>query len=1500
MLGDLNEFTNEESLAPLGAVGLAAMSLTLAETERYSYSFEGNAQELDQVYVSGNLTAVATLDIVHVNSEFVQTAMTASEHDPSVLALNFAAPGPAAGDIAFVGFSADRNDDLAFVALKTLAAGTVIYFNDQEWQGSAFNTGEGQVTWTATSDIPAGTIVTINSFGSVPVSNFGTTAGSSGLGSDGEIVYAYVGAAFAPTTFLAAIANDGFTVSGGTLAGTGLVVGQTAIDLGNGGTNPGEDVAIFNGVRNGATNFAGYLAAINNPANWLTQDGAGDQSLDGIGPDLPFSLAGFTTGSIETQTVGFQAATVSASEGNAGTTAYTFTVARSGGTAPTSFSGSIAAGATTATITINVAGDTLVEANENFALTLSSVTNSAGVTATIPAGTATATATIVNDDAAPSGIAAGDIAFVGFNADGNDDLAFVALKTIATGTVIYFNDQEWLGSAFNTGEGQVTWTATSDIAAGTIVTINSFSSAPVSNFGTTAGSSGLGSDGEIVYAYVGAAFAPTTFLAAVANDGFAVSGGTLAGTGLVVGQTAIDLGNGGTNPGEDVAMFNGARDGATTFAGYLAAINNPANWLTQDGTGDQSLDGIGPDLPFSLSGFTIGTVETQTVGFQNTGVSVAEDNAGTTAYTFTIVRSGGTTGQVDFSGSFAPGTTDTADYAGGTPPTSFSGSIAAGATSATITINVAGDTLVEASESFSLTLNGVTNSAGTPVALNANTAATGTIVNDDFPLAIGGINVYDAAPSLAGSAVTPTASDDIVLVRMGSIAGTVAGAESIAYEGGRVYATNIPGNAINVHSVTAAGTLVNESPILLSALPSYLPGGVNAVDIKNGIIAVGYENINPALAGFVALFNAADNSLIKTIQVGVLPDDVTFSPDGTKLLVANEGEALSAQGTISIIDLSGGAASATVTNTISFASLNGAEAALRDRGLAIAPGQPAAGDIEPEYITISADGTRAYVTLQEVNGVAVIDLADPTADKPLSIQPLGTIDRNLAGNALDTSDQDGGISIRNVDVHSLLQPDAIASFDVGGATYFITANEGDARVNITDSVRLGSAGYVLDPTLFPNAAAMKANADLGRLNVLTTVGDTDGDGDFDVIHTLGGRGISIFKQEADGSITKVRETGGEFEAIIAANHPTIFNSNQSIAASSVDARSDDKGPEPEGVTIGVVNGRTYAFVGLERVGGYMVYDVTDPANAVFVTYKPQTGADLGPETSVFISAANSPTGQALLLSGQEISNTVTLYSVQTQSEGDDVIYGGADGERWNGRGGNDVINGNGGNDIIDGGAGNDLLNGGEGIDTASYASATAGATVTLANTRPQATGGAGTDTLTGFENLLGSAFDDLLYGDTGNNRIDGGAGNDIIIAARGNDILSGGGGTNILQGGVDADVFSFDIVDNGAIDIITDFGVGSGDTVLFGPGVFVTDVKFAFLSTEATVNGFDVRNGARSIDLVLTLSSAAGTQQVHVLDAYGFASNNYWENMLGVDLTYAVPQPLGSEIIHIA
>lgn len=688
---------------------------------------------------------------------------------------------------------------------------------------------------------------------------------------------------------------------------------------------------------------------------------------------------------------------------------------------------------------------------------------------------------------------------------------------------------------------------------------------------------------------------------------------------------------------------------------------------------------------------------------------------------------------------------------------------------------------------------------------------------------IGGIRVFDASGSLQGAAAVPTATNAVELVRLGAFTGTGATAagraESVDFDAvsDNLYVTNLAQGRIDIAHIDVNGVATAAGGINLGALTNY--GGVNSVAVKNGVIAVAYQNSNADQGGYVALFDTATNTLQKLIQVGVTPDMLTFTPDGKKLLVANEGEAISSAnnpaGSVSIINMAGGAAGAVVSNTISFSALNGSEAALRAHGLSTFAGQAAASDIEPEYIAVSPDGTRAYVTLQEVNAVAVIDLTNPAATKPLSIQPLGGIDRQLAGNQFDPSDTGAVVSIANFDVVSLLQPDAIATFQVGGATYFVTANEGDARVGagLLDELRVNSPLYALDPTAYPTAAALEANGQLGRLNVLTNIGDTDGDGDYDQIYTLGGRGISIFRQNADGTITKVRETGGEFERIIAQITGGALHNTENGA--SPDGRSDNKGPEPEGVTIGTIGGRIYAFVTLERVGGAMIYDVTDPANATYVGYQPATSQDYGPEVVKFISAADSPTGQALLVSANEVSGTTTIYAVADES-----ISGGSGSQSFVGRSGADTLSGGSGDDTLSGGGGDDGLIGGSGVD--SLAGGLGADSLDGGSGDDVLDGGEGADTLlggNGVDTLAGGAGDDSLSAGSGDDSLAGGANRDTLVGDNGADTLTGGAGDDKLEGGSGADRFIFG-PDSGD-DLIVDFKVGSD--VLEFTGLTVLD-----------------------------------------------------------------------------
>lgn len=230
-------------------------------------------------------------------------------------------------------------------------------------------------------------------------------------------------------------------------------------------------------------------------------------------------------------------------------------------------------------------------------------------------------------------------------------------------------------------------------------------------------------------------------------------------------------------------------------------------------------------------------------------------------------------------------------------------------------------------------------------------------------------------------------------------------------------------------------------------------------------------------------------------------------------------------------------------------------------------------------------------------------------------------------------------------------PDGITSFKSNGGEYLITADEGDARDydGHLDEVRIGNKSVKLDPTVFPNAAELQKNENLGRLN-MTTTSPKNAKGEYTEIQVYGGRGVSIYDAKA-GQL--VWDSGDQLEQLIAQKYPEIFNSNHEEIG--FDNRSDNKGPEPEGVTVGKIEGRTYAFVGLERVSGIAVIDVTDAKNANLidiVANRQDNGpvggeptGDLGPEGLTFVPKSDSPTKQPMLLVGNEVSGTTTAWQI---------------------------------------------------------------------------------------------------------------------------------------------------------------------------------------------------------------------------------------------------------------
>ncbi|MBA2496664.1 MAG: choice-of-anchor I family protein [Acidimicrobiia bacterium] len=482
-----------------------------------------------------------------------------------------------------------------------------------------------------------------------------------------------------------------------------------------------------------------------------------------------------------------------------------------------------------------------------------------------------------------------------------------------------------------------------------------------------------------------------------------------------------------------------------------------------------------------------------------------------------------------------------------------------------------------------------------------------------------------------------------------------ASAEIVAYDDGRFFVVNSDDTSVDVVELGADGATTLVRRIDLSAFGD----GVTSVDVQDGLIAVAVVAPVPTDPGSVVFVDDETFAVRVVAPVGALPDMLSFTPDGTRVLVANEGQpsddyTVDPEGSVSIIRLTtllrrGGQAPGAVT-TAHFRTYDRPVARggreVPDGVRVFGPGASPSQDFEPEYITVSPDSATAYVSLQENNALAVIDVVGGRVD---DVRALGTKDHSVEGNGLDPSDRDGGINIGPWPVQGLFMPDGIASYEAGGELFVVTANEGDARDydGFAEEARVGDDEYVLDPTVFPNAAELEADDQLGRLTVTTATGDTDGDGDFDEIHAYGARSFSIFS--ASGEL--VFDSGDDFEQITAELEPDFFHSNND--ENTFDNRSDNKGPEPESVEIGVIDGRTYAYVGLERVGGVMVYDITDPAAPIFVEWSrtrvfegETVGPDSGPEGIEFVAAADSPTGLALLLVANEITGTVTILEAR--------------------------------------------------------------------------------------------------------------------------------------------------------------------------------------------------------------------------------------------------------------
>ncbi len=408
-------------------------------------------------------------------------------------------------------------------------------------------------------------------------------------------------------------------------------------------------------------------------------------------------------------------------------------------------------------------------------------------------------------------------------------------------------------------------------------------------------------------------------------------------------------------------------------------------------------------------------------------------------------------------------------------------------------------------------------------------------------------------------------------------------------------------------------------------------GNVTAVAVHKDLIAASIKEKKADAPGNVQIFNNNGEKLAE-YKTGALPDNIAFSPDGRYLLTANEGEPsddykIDPEGSFTLIDLSSGVQNANVKQI----KLNNIKMPAGAR--IIKPGSSFAEDAEPEYITFAPDGKEAYATLQENNAIATIDIASA---KVINVSGLGF--KNVSRTSHDVSNKDGGINMKRWPVLMMYQPDAIVSYETKGSTYLVTANEGDAKDydGFSEETRVGK--LKLDKTMFPNANELQKKENLGRLKTTKTLGDTDGDGDHDIIYAYGGRSFSIWKDDG----TLVFDSGNAFENIISKRSPEMFNAN---GPTKIDDRSDDKGPEPEALAIGKINGRTYAFIGMERNNAIFAYDITLPSDPHMVSYIMPNENHNSPEGLEFIPSSVSPTGKPLLAVAYEMTGTIGLYEI---------------------------------------------------------------------------------------------------------------------------------------------------------------------------------------------------------------------------------------------------------------
>lgn len=440
-------------------------------------------------------------------------------------------------------------------------------------------------------------------------------------------------------------------------------------------------------------------------------------------------------------------------------------------------------------------------------------------------------------------------------------------------------------------------------------------------------------------------------------------------------------------------------------------------------------------------------------------------------------------------------------------------------------------------------------------------------------------------------------------------------------------------------------------------------------DDSNNVVGTGdtVEVVNPDIGGGKVLLYTTDGTYIDTANVGDLPDNVVFATDN-KLITANEGEpsddyTSDPEGSVSIIELSTDNKVQTVT-TLGFDSVT-----IPD-DVRIKPGSEAAADLEPEYVAVSSDGSKAWVSLQENNAVAIVDVENKSIS---AVKSLGVVEwKNRLVDIVDDDVANPATAPDNI--FALYQPDTMVGVNIGGTEYFVSANEGDDRdyEGWVDYEKANGLENEAEESLLSDVLQTAIlGTDMKKLRVLKDLGQDD-DGIYQALYMAGTRSFSIWN--ADGE--QVFDSGSEFENHIAANFSAVFstrvddtddagdiadllaggNATTTVGDTvyfweGVDARSLKKGVEPEALAVTKIGDKVFAYIGLEKQGGFFVYDITTPESASMVEYvndinydaAPADAGDLAPEGM----AAFEQDGVYYLAVANELSSTVALYSLST-------------------------------------------------------------------------------------------------------------------------------------------------------------------------------------------------------------------------------------------------------------